>query len=206
MRIGYARVSTADQSADLQLDALVSAGVDRRNIHQDKKSGATTDRPGLVKALSFLQPGDTLIVYKLDRLARSLSHLVQLVDDLKARQVDLVSLTEAIDTTTATGQLMLQFFGMIGEFERALAVERVNAGLAAAARRGRHGGRPKVISDEKLEYMRADLRLGMNKKEICRKYGVDRSTLYKALNRPDPADIPAPIKAAGDIVDLEELL
>lgn len=205
MKIGYARISTADkQTTNLQVDALVAAGVDLRNIYQDKKSGASTDRPGLVKALSFLASGDTLVVYRLDRLARSLSHLVAIVDDLKARQVHLVSLTEAIDTSTPAGVLVLQFFGMIGEFERALTTERVNAGLAAAKRRGRRGGRPIVISDEKLAYIRADLDLGMTKKEVVRKYGVKRATLYAALERPSeeaPADRPA-----SDTVDIEELI
>lgn len=201
MLVGYARVSTQGQSADLQIDALVAAGIDPRHIYRDKATGSTSDRPGLVKALAYLSPGDTLIIWKLDRLARSLAHLIAIVADLKERGIHLRSLTEGIDTTTSHGALVLHIFGVLGEFERALIQERVNAGLAAAAKRGRKGGRPRVISDEKLAYIMLDLNNHMSKAEICRKYGVDRSTLNAALKR--PIDLPA---IPSETVDIEELI
>ena len=153
MLVGYERISTdgGRQSADLQRDALIAAGVDARHIYGDKLSGSRDDRPGLKACLAFLNAGDTLVVWKLDRLGRSLSHLLATVSELEDRGVGFRSLTEGMDTTTAQGKLLFSVFGALAEFERSLIRERVNAGLAAAARRGRRGGRPTALSAEKVE-------------------------------------------------------
>src|SRR5918997_3263976 len=153
MLVGYIRVSSADdrQSTDLQHDALVTAGIDERHLYVDKASGARDDRPGLEACLAFLKAGDVLVVWKLDRLGRSLSHLLAIVADLKARGVAFRSLTEQMDTTTPHGELLFSIFGALAQYERALIRERVTAGLAAARRRGRRGGRPPAIAPEKAE-------------------------------------------------------
>ncbi len=141
MLIGYMRVSTADerQSVDLQRDALLLAGVDDRHLHQDRASGARDDRLGLKACLANLRSGDVLVVWKLDRLGRSLSHLIRIITDLKERGIGFRSLTEQMNTTTPQGVLMFNLFGSLAEYERALIAERVKAGLAAARRRGRKG-------------------------------------------------------------------
>ncbi len=141
MLVGYMRVSSADdrQSVDLQRDALLAAGVDERHLHHDKASGARDDRPGLKACLGDLRRGDVLAVWKLDRLGRSLPHLLATVDDLRERGVAFRSLTEQMDTTTPHGELLFSIFGALAQYERALTRERVVAGLAAAKRRGRRG-------------------------------------------------------------------
>lgn len=133
------------QNTNLQRDALQAAGVDIRHLFEDRASGAKDDRPGLTKALEFVRPGDVLVVWKLDRLGRSLPHLLSIVNTLKDRQVAFRSLTEGMDTTTASGELLFHVFGALAQYERALTKERVTAGLAAARRRGRVGGRPPAI-------------------------------------------------------------
>lgn len=185
MLIGYMRVSTADdrQSVDLQRDALVAAGVDERHLHHDKASGAKDDRVGLQHCLAFLRPGDCLVVWKLDRLGRSLVHLLTIIEDLKQRGIAFRSLTEQMDTTTPHGELLFSIFGALAQFERALTRERVIAGLAAAKRRGRRGGRPRAIDDEKLQQMIAALEAGASKASVCRSFGVARSTLSGTLGR-----------------------
>jgi DNA invertase Pin-like site-specific DNA recombinase len=185
MLIGYMRVSSDNdrQSTDLQRDALVAAGVDARHLFEDRTSGAKDDRPGLAKALAFVQPGDVLVVWKLDRLGRSLSHLLTIVTTLHARQVAFRSLTEGMDTTTPSGEFLFHVFGALAQYERALTRERVMAGLAAAKRRGRHGGRPPAISSEKLDAIRAALEGGMSKAAVCRTFGVKRTTLLETLAR-----------------------
>ena len=185
MQIGYMRVSSESdrQSTDLQRDALLAAGVDGRHLFEDHASGATDDRPGLVKALAFVQPGDVLVVWKLDRLGRSLSHLLSIVNALKGKQVAFRSLTEGMDTTTASGELLFHVFGALAQYERALTRERVVAGLAAARRRGRVGGRPAAIAGEKLEAVLAALNGGMSKAAVCRNFGVKRTTLLETLAR-----------------------
>jgi DNA invertase Pin-like site-specific DNA recombinase len=185
MLIGYMRVSTADerQSVDLQRDALTAAGVDERHLHQDRASGARDDRPGLKACLADLRPGDVLVVWKLDRLGRSLSHLIRIVEELKARQVAFRSLTEAIDTTTAHGEFLFNLFGTLAQYERALIKERVAAGLAAARRRGRKGGRPPSLDMEKVEQIIAALEGGASKASVCRTFKVPRSTLLGTLER-----------------------
>ena len=185
MLVGYMRVSTNDerQSVDLQRDALLGAGIDERHLHQDRASGARDDRPGLKACLADLRAGDVLVVWKLDRLGRSLSHLIRIVDELKRRGVAFRSLTEMIDTTSVQGAFLFNLFGTLAEYERALITERVNAGLAAARRRGRKGGRPPSIDAERIDQILAALEGGASKASVCRSFKVPRSTLIDMLKR-----------------------
>lgn len=185
MLVGYMRVSTSDdrQSVDLQRDALIAAGVDERHLHEDRLSGSKADRPGLKRCLEDLRAGDVLIVWKLDRLGRSLPHLVQIIEDLKGRGIGFRSLTEQMDTTSAHGEFLFALFGALAQYERALIRERVNAGLAAARRRGRKLGRPKRINDEMLVAIKAALDAGSTKSAVARSFGISRSTLNDALSR-----------------------
>ena len=185
MLVGYMRVSSESdrQTTDLQRDALLTAGVDSRHIFEDHASGAKDDRQGLAKILGFVHPGDVLIVWKLDRLGRSLPHLLSIIDTLKMKQVAFRSLTECMDTTTPSGELLFQVFGALAQYERALAKERVTAGLAAARRRGRIGGRPHAINGEKLETIVEALNGGMSKAAVCRNFSVTRTTLIETLHR-----------------------
>lgn len=185
MYVGYMRVSsdTDRQNTDLQRDALLAAGVDSRHLFEDRASGARDDRPGLNQALAFVHPGDVLVVWKLDRLGRSLTHLIEIVNALKTKHVAFRSLTEGMDTTTASGELLFHVFGALAQYERALIQERVKAGLVAARHRGRIGGRPPAISSEKLEAIREALQGGMSKAAICRTFGVKRTTLLETLAR-----------------------
>ncbi len=190
------RVSKADgsQVTDLQRDALVEAGVQADQLYEDRASGKRDDRPGLDACLKALREGDTLVVWKLDRLGRNLKHLVEVVQGLNARGVGLKVLTgqgASIDTTTANGRLMFAFFAALAEFERELIVERTNAGLAAARARGRNGGRPFKMTAAKLRLAQA----AMGKPEtriadLCAELGVTRQTLYRHVTpkgdlRPD---------------------
>ena len=161
----------------------MAAGVDSRHLFEDHASGAKDDRPGLSEALAFTRPGDVLVVWKLDRLGRSLSHLLAIVNELKDKQVAFRSLTQGMDTTTPSGELLFQVFGALAQYERALAQERVVAGLAAAKRRGRLGGRPLAIVGEKLEAITTALEGGMSKASVCRNFGVKRTTLIETLAR-----------------------
>jgi DNA invertase Pin-like site-specific DNA recombinase len=185
MLIGYMRVSSDNdrQTTDLQRDALLEAGVDPRQLFADKASGARDDRPGLQQALAYVQPGDCLVVWKLDRLGRSLPNLLQIVTTLQAQGVAFRSLTEQMDTTTPQGTFLLSVFGALAQYERSLTQERIKAGLAAAKRRGKRGGRPQAISEEKLAAIRTALDGGASKAAICRTFGVKRTTLYDALTR-----------------------
>ncbi|OQW74870.1 MAG: resolvase [Proteobacteria bacterium ST_bin11] len=185
MLVGYMRVSSDSdrQSTDLQRDALLTAGVDARHLFEDRASGAKDDRTGLVKVLEFVHPGDVLVVWKLDRLGRSLSHLLEIVNTLKSKQVAFRSLTEGMDTTTPSGELLFHVFGALAQYERALIQERVVAGLSAARRRGRIGGRPQAITGEKLDAIIAALNGGMSKAAACRNFGVKRTTLIETLAR-----------------------
>jgi DNA invertase Pin-like site-specific DNA recombinase len=187
MLIGYMRVSSGSdrQTTDLQRDALIAAGVDSRHLFEDHASGTKDDRSGLSEALAFVRPGDVLVVWKLDRLGRSLSHLLSIVNSLKEKQVAFRSLTEGMDTTTASGELLFHVFGALAQYERSLIRERVVAGLEAAKRRGRVGGRPPSIVGEKLEAIIAALEGGMSKAAVCRNFGVKRSTLIETLARVD---------------------
>lgn len=185
MLVGYMRVSSDSdrQSTDLQRDALLAAGVDSRHLFEDRASGAKDDRSGLAQALAFVHPGDVLVVWKLDRLGRSLSNLLSIVNALREKQVAFRSLTEGMDTTTASGELLFHVFGALAQYERALIQERVVAGLAAAKRRGRVGGRPPAIAGEKLDAILSALQGGMSKAAVCRNFGVKRTTLIETLAR-----------------------
>lgn len=185
MLIGYMRVSSNSdrQSTDLQRDALLEAGVDVRHLFEDKASGAKDDRPGLTQALEFIRPGDVLVVWKLDRLGRSMSHLLKIVSSLKDKKVAFRSLTEGMDTTTPSGELLFHVFGALAQYERSLIQERVVAGLASARKRGRTGGRPLALSGEKLDAILTALDGGMSKAAVCRNFDVKRSTLIDTLNR-----------------------
>ena len=185
MLVGYMRVSTSGdrQVLDLQRDALLAAGVDSRHLFEDWVTGSRGDRAGLTKALAFIKPGDCLVVWKLDRLGRSLPHLLTTVTDLKKRGIAFRSLTEQMDTTTPQGEFLFHIFGSLAQFERSLIQERVQAGLAAARRRGRHGGRPTAIDAEKLAAVTAALDDGATKAAVCRTFGIKRSTLIDSLAR-----------------------
>lgn len=179
--IGYARVSSADQTTALQHDALMAAGCER--IFEDTASGARADRPGLAAAFAFARAGDVLVVWKLDRLGRSLSHLIATVSELAGRDVGFRSITETIDTTTAGGRLVFHLFGALGQFERDLIRERTRAGLAAAAARGRKGGRKPVISPPLLAKARRMIEQGLTVREAAGRLRVGKSTLYAALKK-----------------------
>jgi DNA invertase Pin-like site-specific DNA recombinase len=183
MKIGYARISTPDQSLDLQRDALAAAGCEK--LFEDTASGAKDERPGLDAALSFARAGDTLVVWKLDRLGRSLKHLIETVNRLHERGVGFASVQEHIDTTTPGGKLIFHVFGALAEFERELIRERTQAGLKAARIRGRKGGRPPKLTPEQLEIARklmADPTMSIE--SICRTLNVSRSTLYRYCPSP----------------------
>lgn len=180
MDIGYARVSTSDQSMNLQKDALKASGV--KEIFEDIGSGARSSREGLDQLLKYVRPGDTVVVWRLDRLGRSLRHLVELVANLQARSIGFKSLQENINTETASGKLFLHIFGSLAEFERELIRERTLAGLASARERGRKGGRPRLMDDRQVQLARTlhkekAIAIG----EICRTLGVSKGTLYRNL-------------------------
>jgi DNA invertase Pin-like site-specific DNA recombinase len=180
MLVGYARVSTPDQSLDLQQDALRIAGCER--IVTEVASGARKDRNGLAEVLAYVRKGDTLVVWKLDRLGRSLPHLIELVSALEQREIGFKSLQESIDTTTAGGKLIFHVFGALAEFERDLIRERTNAGLAAARARGRRGGRPRRLTDRQVALARAMLRSHEGTvADVCTTFGVSKTTLYREL-------------------------
>ena len=182
MQIGYARVSTLEQNVQPQIDQLKDAGCKR--IFRDKASGAKTERPGLQEALDFLREGDMLVVWRLDRLGRSLKHLLETVSELEEQGIGFRSLQESIDTTTSGGRLIFHIFGALAEFERNLIRERTMAGLRAARARGRVGGRPRKLDEKKTElvYQLYDEKK-YAVKEICRMLGVSKPTLYAYLAR-----------------------
>ncbi len=185
MEIGYARVSTLVQTLDLQTDALLHASCEQ--IFTDTASGAKAERKGLADALSHLRAGDTLVVWRLDRLGRTLPHLIETVEDLKARGIGFKSLTESIDTTTSAGQLIFHLFGALAEFERNLIRERTQAGLAAARARGRVGGRRPLLDAKQIAQARtlyADPSNSID--DICRTLKVSRTTLWRALKGGPP--------------------
>jgi len=180
VNVGYARVSTAEQNLDLQLDALRAAGCEK--VFTDRLSGAKDDRPGLGEALEFARTGDTLVVWRLDRLGRSLSHLIQTTTGLEQRGVGFKSLQEGIDTTTSGGKLVFHIFGALAEFERSLIQERTHAGLKAARARGRNGGRPKALTEHQLKMARRMLDApDVSVTQVAEHFGVARSTLYRLL-------------------------
>jgi DNA invertase Pin-like site-specific DNA recombinase len=177
MRIGYARVSTDEQSLDIQLDALKKAGCKR--IFTDKASATKADRPGLTDALSHLRGGDVLVIWKLDRLGRTVKGLVDLVADLQGRGVQFRSLTDGIDTTTPAGRFFFHVMASLAQMERELLAERTRAGLAAARRRGRLGGRKRRMTPGKVESARELLRSGMSPRDVAENLGISIPTLYR---------------------------
>lgn len=183
MKIGYARVSTKEQSFDLQLDALQKAGCEK--IYHEVVSGARAERPVLEQLLDTLRKGDVLVIWKLDRLGRSLKHLVELVNSLREQRIGLQSLNDPIDTTTAQGRLSFNLFASLAEFERDLICERTQAGLSAARNRGRKGGRPKGLSEQAEVTARAAETLYLERqlsvRQICDKLGISKTTLYVYL-------------------------
>jgi DNA invertase Pin-like site-specific DNA recombinase len=190
MLIGYARISTQDQNLALQRDALTTAGCEK--IFTDIASGGAADRDGLASALAHLRSGDTLIVWRLDRLGRSLKHLIETVTELKKREIGFRSLTEGIETQTSGGRLVFHLFACLAEFERSVIQERTRAGLAAARSRGRRGGRPVLMDSRKIAAARA-MHADPNSSaaDICRALGISRATLYRSLRaKPDPATSP----------------
>lgn len=180
MLVGYARVSTQDQNLALQLDALKQAGCDK--VFTEKASGAQRERPQLASALDYMREGDTLVIWKLDRLARSLTQLIETVEGMAARGIGFRSITEAMDTTTSGGKLIFHIFGALAEFERGAIRERTRAGLDAARARGRTGGRPPALSPDDLAAARALLRdPDIRVEDVARRLGVVPSTLYRHL-------------------------
>ena len=182
--IGYARVSTQEQELNLQLDALLKAGCEKNKIFVDKISGAKAQRPGLDKCLSELKRGDTLLVWRLDRLGRSMNHLVLLIEDLRKKGIGFKSISDgSIDTTTASGELIFNIFSSLAQFERRLIQERTRAGLEAARARGRKGGRkkiesihPKVVMAKKMHQDHA-----MSIQDICKTLKISRGSFYRYI-------------------------
>ncbi|STX43957.1 site-specific DNA recombinase; e14 prophage [Legionella donaldsonii] len=181
MLIGYARVSTDDQNLNLQHDALIQAGCEK--IFDDQMTGSKIARPGLDAALDYAREGDVIVVWRLDRLSRSLKDLIDMVASLDEKKIGLKSLHESIDTSSSSGKLIFHIFGALAEFERNLIRERTHAGLQAARARGRKGGRPKKLSTDKAKLA---IKLYKGKehsiKQICELIGVSKPTLYKYLN------------------------
>ena len=181
MNIGYVRVSTVEQNLDMQMDALHNDGC--KEIFQDKVSGTQADREGLEKALEYMREGDTLVVWKLDRLGRSLKHLIELITQLNKKKMYFKSLQEKIDTSTSGGKLIFHVFGALAEFERDMISERTRAGLKAAKKRGRMGGRPKKLSAKEIALAKSLMEDESNSiGDICELLGVSRSTIYRNVN------------------------
>ena len=180
MFVGYARVSTQDQKPALQLDALKAVGCEK--VFVEKASGAQRERPEMKAALDYMRTGDTLVVWKLDRLARSMKQLIETVEMLEGQGIGFRSLTEAIDTTTAGGKLVFHIFGALAEFERSIIRERTRAGLDAAKARGRRGGRPPKLTDKDLTVARAMLaEASITVEDVAKRLGVSPATLYRHL-------------------------
>jgi len=178
MLIGYARISTQDQTLALQRDALEKAGCEK--IFTDRVSGTKQERKGLTEALSHVREGDTLVVWRLDRLGRSLRHLIDTITDLGERGIGFRSLTENIDTTTSGGKLVFHIFGSMAEFEREIIRERTLAGLASARSRGRKGGRPKALTDKEIQQVRELYQSNaLPVEDICRRFNITRMTLHR---------------------------
>lgn len=179
------RVSSRDdrQSVESQRHALLQAGVDERQLFEDRVSGSVAHRPGLTACLAALTDRDTLLVWKIDRLGRSLAHMIDIVSGLKARGVGFRSLTDPIDTTTPQGEFLLAIFGALAQYERAMAIERVNAGLAVARSKGRFPGRPKKIDDETMQSIVQALNAGATRQHVYTTFKVSRTTLNDSLKR-----------------------
>ena len=181
MLIGYARVSTDDQNLNLQRDALKQSGCDQ--IFEDQLSGAKAERPGLLEALKYARSGDTLVVWRLDRLSRSLKNLIEMVAKLDERSIGLKSLHEAVDTSSTSGKLIFHIFGALAEFERNLIRERTQAGLIAARARGRKGGRPKALNlDKQALAVKLYDEKNHTVNQICELMGISKPTLYTYID------------------------
>ncbi|MPQ27454.1 recombinase family protein [Bacillus paralicheniformis] len=183
MKVGYVRVSTIDQNLDLQIDALKSYGCDK--IFQDKLSGVKDKRPGLEEALQYVRPGDSLVVWRLDRLGRTMRHFIQIVNELNERGISFYSVHENItmDRSSATGQLMFHLFASFAEFERNLIRERTEAGRIAARARGRFGGRPEKLKDKEIDMIQTLIANKTPIKDVAQMLGVSRTTVYRYLNK-----------------------
>jgi len=188
-RIGYARVSSREQNLDSQIDMLTKAGCEK--IFEDKASGARESRPGWDKLLEFLRPGDTIVVSELSRMTRSLMHMLSLVKELEQKDVQIVSLREHIDTSTATGRAFLSIMGAISQMERELKAERAASGRAAARARGKTGGRPrtdpKLLNKARILYEDSDYTAA----EVCKTFGIGRRTFFKFLDEMSKAEMEA---------------
>jgi len=177
MRIGYARVSTQEQDTQLQIDALKKAGC--KIIYEEKASGSKLDRLELENCLKSLRKGDELVVWKLDRLGRSLSQLINIIEEIREKGVEFSVITENIDTSTPSGKMMFHIFATIAEYERSMIKERVNAGLEVARKKGRYGGRPNALSDSDQKMATVMLKGGATKGEIAKHFNVCRQTIYR---------------------------
>lgn len=186
MKVGYARISTKDQDLSLQIAALKRAGCSREHIFTDTTSGRIVDRPGLDECLSFLRPKDQLVVWKLDRLGRTVKGLIELITDLERRKVQFQSVTEGIDTTTAGGRFFFHVLAAFAEMERELIVERTRAGLAAAKALGRQGGAPRKLTAKKLKAAKILLAQNTPPKEVAAHFHIGVSTLYRHLAKEIP--------------------
>lgn len=184
MLIGYARVSTHDQNLESQIDELIQAGCNQKYIFTDIISGATDERKGLTQAMSHIREGDTLVIWKLDRLGRSLKHLIAVVGELEEKGIGLKSIKESIDTTSSTGKLVFHLFASLAEFERELISERTTSALKAARARGRQGGRPVKFTNEKVKIAKELMENPKNSvKDVCTSLGISKATLYRKLSR-----------------------
>lgn len=182
--IGYARCSTADQSLDLQLDALKEAGCTK--LFSEKASGKNTERPELEKALEYMREGDTLVIYKFDRLSRSTKDMLAIADKLKERGINLKSLNDDIDTSSAYGQFFFTICAAFSQLEREMIVSRTNAGLAAAKARGRVGGRKELVTKEKAITAKKMLDEGMSAAEVAKVIGLSKATMYRGISKHCP--------------------
>lgn len=182
MLIGYARISTQDQSLDLQVDNLKKTGCEK--IFSDIASGAKSERPGLNEALNYARKGDVIVVWKLDRLGRSIKHLIEIVNNLKEKEIGFKSLQENIDTTTVGGKLIFHIFASLAEFEREIIRERTKAGLEAARARGKLGGRPKSLDKNEIKMLvqlHSDPAIEID--DICKQFDISRPTMYRYLKK-----------------------
>ena len=181
MKVGYARVSTKDQNLEMQINALEEVGC--KNIFTDKLSGKNTQRTGLQEAINFLRKGDTLIVYKLDRLSRSLADLIKIVNEINSKGSEFSSISEKIDTETPGGKLIFHIFSALAQFERELIVERTKVGLEAARKQGRIGGRPRAIDSNTLDQITRMKKAGISVKTISKQINISVATIYRYLDK-----------------------
>jgi len=189
LHLGYARVSTDPQSLDQQVDALLAAGVDERHVYSDKLSGTRTDRPGLTKLLDVAREGDTIVVVALDRLGRSMIHVIETIEDLQDRGIILRSLRENLDFSTPTGKMMASIFAAMADYERSLIKERAAAARAAASARGKQTGRPRSLTDDQVQLARRMHESGESVSTIGKALGVSRATVYRAVQQVAMAEV-----------------